>query len=125
MTITENASEYIVTYATTAVVDGYSGNVGVSESCDLAGTTEANCVEVLSASIDGTSTKLSTSWQITGTAYQRFDVAITAGASKTASATGSCSGSSSGASLQAGTASGLTAAGVALVVGVFGGMLVL
>ena len=61
----------------------------ISESCALQGTTAADCHASLYISAEGQSTAAATESLLTGTDYHRFNVAITAGATKTASPSGS------------------------------------
>lgn len=122
MTVTEGPSTYIVETTTSSEIAGETIAVAVGESCALEGTTLAACTATYSVSADGTATSDVTTQTLTGTDYHRFDVAITAGADKTASATGSCNagGKSSGASGAGVDARGVGVLGLLLSAGLVG-----
>lgn len=90
LTLTEGPSTYVLQTKTAGDVDGTQVALTVAESCALEGTTVATCTASISASADGTSTATTAVQTLTGAEYHRFDVAITAGAEKTAAATGTC-----------------------------------
>jgi hypothetical protein len=74
-------------------VAGYEGEVSLAESCELRGTTEADCQATVTMTVEGlTSIDSSTSTLLTGTDVNYYPVTITGGAEKTraASATDAC-----------------------------------
>lgn len=93
-TLTAGPSTYVVAKATSTEIQGYSVTGSVAENCELQGTTAATCTAIVSVTVDGTSTAVTTTIPMDGTKYHRFDVAITGGAEKTAAATGKCSSKS-------------------------------
>lgn len=93
------------------MVQGTTAVAAVSIGCALSGTTAASCVESVSLSVGGTSTKTTITSLLTGTDVHRFDVAITGGAEKTAAATGTAPVSGSGA-MSLGGREGMTLAAV-------------
>lgn len=117
-TVTEGSSTYGVSSTITTKVQGHTAVAAISAACGLDVST-ASCVEYVSISVDGSSTKTTTTRLLTGTDYHRFDVAITGGAEKTAQATAASTDSKSGAvslSLRGGMTMGaLLAAGVTVL----------
>ncbi|KAK4249127.1 hypothetical protein C7999DRAFT_30338 [Corynascus novoguineensis] len=118
LTVTEGANLYLFEYATTTNVAGHDAEMLIAASCNIRGTTAAECDYSLSASVDDTSTVIETSAAITGTDFHRYQVSITGGAEKIASATGSCDANANAA---AGTsASAVKAMAAALAISLAG-----
>ena len=68
---------------------GVQGTATGSESCNLQGTTAADCHASVFIEAEGESTSTVVETSLAGTDYHRFNVAITGGATKTASPSGS------------------------------------
>ncbi|KAL2139884.1 hypothetical protein VTI28DRAFT_4542 [Corynascus sepedonium] len=118
LTFTEGPNLYSVVYTTTENIAGQDAEMLIGESCNIRGTTAAECNYTLSASFDGTSTAIETSLAITGTDFHRYQVSITGGAEKIARATGSCNADANAA---AGTsASAVKVMAAALAIGLAG-----
>jgi len=90
LTITEASTFYRASATTVSRTGGYDVSATIQETCELRGTTAAVCTATLGGAVAGTTTSASVSGTLSGTDYYRFDVAITAGAEKTASPTGQC-----------------------------------
>lgn len=105
LTITEGATTYRISTDVSTRTMGVDVAGAVEENCSLEGTTKAVCGATIKASAQGTSTSTNTTATATGTDVYWFDVAITAGAEKTASPT-QCAKSA---------ASGLNVRGVAVM----------
>jgi hypothetical protein len=82
----------MMTLTTETTVLGTEAAVSIAESCDLTGTTEANCGYTYGFTVDGSSTVISTTTAYSGTDVRHYQVSITGGAEKTraASATDAC-----------------------------------
>ncbi|KAJ9136647.1 hypothetical protein NKR23_g9683 [Pleurostoma richardsiae] len=96
LTLTEGPAIYEASIVTKSSANGVDATVSVWESCKLDGTTAATCSASVSVKANGQQTATATQTVLSGTDYHRFQVAITAGAEKTASATGSCGAGDSG-----------------------------
>ena len=90
--MTQAPSVFMLTTSTATTVLGTEAAVSVGESCDLTGTTEANCAYTYGFTVDGSSTVISTTTAYSGTDVRHYQVSITGGAEKTraASATDAC-----------------------------------
>jgi hypothetical protein len=90
--VTEGPSYYGEVGQTQTVIGGLSVAATIAQSCALVGTTEADCSLTLvgTVSTNGANTVVSTavSYVYSGTNYNRFQVPITDGSSKTATAAG-------------------------------------
>jgi hypothetical protein len=86
-TVIVGPSKYEISSAISTSTRGVDVKVGIAETCALEGTTAAVCTVTLSASAAGTSTSTQSTATNSGSAYYRFDVAITGGAEKTANPT--------------------------------------
>ncbi|PBP28229.1 hypothetical protein BUE80_DR000823 [Diplocarpon rosae] len=95
-TVTAGTSTYRFSSDVTTTTLGVGVTATAEESCVLDGTTAATCTATVRGTADGTKTTTTTTTTLSGTAYYRFDVAITGGAEKTVTATATC-GSGSGA----------------------------
>jgi hypothetical protein len=97
LTLTEGSTEaeYTSLPATTSAFGGADvhGNVGLK--CSLAGTTAAVCTETAEVTANDRSTATAVTTSLSSANYVRYDVAITAGAEKTASATATCANAGS------------------------------
>ncbi|KAK3901527.1 hypothetical protein C8A05DRAFT_34800 [Staphylotrichum tortipilum] len=99
LTITEASTLYRASTTTARSTLGYDVSATIQETCELRGTTAAVCSGTVGGVVNGVTTSAAVSGTISGTDYYRFDVAITAGAEKTANPTGQCK--ASGASTKA------------------------
>ncbi|KAG4443843.1 hypothetical protein IFR05_000679 [Cadophora sp. M221] len=93
VTVTVASTTYHFSSAITTSTLGKKVSATAIEACSLDGTTAAVCSVTVGGEVDGTKTTTSSVTTAAGSDYYRFDVAITAGAEKTASATGTCGGS--------------------------------
>ncbi|KAK4164364.1 hypothetical protein QBC43DRAFT_50025 [Cladorrhinum sp. PSN259] len=99
VTVTSGADFYRISTATSTKTAGHNVVGTLQETCNLQGTTRAVCSGTIGGSVDKTTTSVSTTVTYTGASYRRYDVAITAGAEKTASPSAECKAAgSSGAS---------------------------
>ncbi len=91
MTITENASTYIVSSAITTKTAGVQVKATVVENCSLAGKTAATCTATIAGSVKGKKYSTSTTVTYAHASALHFDVSVTGGNEKLASPT-ACSG---------------------------------
>jgi hypothetical protein len=88
--MTSGPSMYEAGVDTTVVVSGIPVTLTGKETCALGGTTAATCTVTAKVTASTTSTSTTSTETLSGTDYYRFNVAITAGAEKTANPTGTC-----------------------------------
>ncbi|KAI0487600.1 hypothetical protein F4859DRAFT_263013 [Xylaria cf. heliscus] len=100
-TVTENASQYHFSSATTTTTAGVEVKATAIESCNLAGTTAATCTATIAGSAQGQKTSTSGVVTYTNAATLRFDVSITGGNEKLVNPTGKCTSAASSVSARA------------------------
>ncbi|OWP01184.1 hypothetical protein B2J93_5464 [Marssonina coronariae] len=134
-TLTAGTSTYRFSSDLTTTTLGVEVTATAEESCLLAGTTAATCTATVKATADGTRTTTTTRATLSGTAYYRYDVAITGGAEKTATAAATCGGGGGSDTKGAGATvrprgvllwavAGVAVAGATGVLSMFGGTLI-
>lgn len=87
MTVTQGPDHYRVSTEIDTRTQAVDIKGSLEENCDLQGTTSVSCSGTIYASASGQKTTTTVSFSATGTNVYWYDVAITAGAEKTAAPT--------------------------------------
>lgn len=89
MVLTVGPSTYRIESAVSKTLDGDVSTGTAAVTCDLQGTTAADCTSTMAVTAEGKSSSETRSLAFTGTDYHRFDVAVTKDAAR-ASPTDAC-----------------------------------